>query len=180
MTIDGGANLQDVRFEEKTNFQNATISNNFDISGGTFSILDLTNAKVHGELLLGRYDPERNKVISAHYKNSNDVSLILANANVTSWGAAKDGWPAIKIAGFVYSYFEIFDLDQQSEIGEWGISTLLKNDKSGSLQPYEQYARSLGTRGFASEADDVRFAERQRERSTSIGLHWFLLTMSRW
>jgi hypothetical protein len=180
MTISGDANLRDVKFTGTTNFQNSSILNNLDISGGTFSILDMTNAKVVGEMFLGRYEPDQNTVISAHYKQNKDASLILANVNANSWGAGKDGWPLINIAGFNYSYFEIFDLGQPSEIGEWGISTLLKNDQSGSLQPYEQYATSLATRGFASQADDVRFAERERERSRSVGLHWLLLIMSRW
>jgi len=185
MKVDGDANIDGVYFANSTgptNFENATFKSLLDVSGSVFYSLDLTGATVAGELILGRNSEAKwSPNVAAWYLSphgKNDVQLTLRGTTVASWTANKDGWPLLYLAGFKYSYFNILELKDSTDIVDWGITTFLANDRSGSLQPYEQFAATLSARGFGSNADDVRYAERDYQRINSSGMQRLILTMS--
>ena len=153
------------------NMSSASIGSHPFLSGkaefaelANLSKLDLTGAKIKGELRLGSSADEN---INKSMLQNTSVGIL---QNTTTC-QDKLEW---EFEGFTYDRLGEFDYDERKS--SWFIDWLGK-DMSYSPQPYRYLAGVLRTAGHEDIADDILFASREREREASNWLEakWWKL-----
>jgi len=130
------------------------------IEDSTLPSLNLTGAKIHGALVLGR---QGYTSLSWH----SDSQLILRNTEVGAIQDLPNVWPEkLELDGFTYAHLGVVgaegDEDSADRDASWYIDWLARQVKY-SPQPYEQLASVLRKAGHAGKADDILYAGRNRE-----------------
>ena len=152
-----------------------------DILGGVLTTLDLSEARIVGDLRLGS---SSNQHISWNiYDDDGQIivpTLTLENTRVGTFHIIRESWPdhlQREFEGFTYG--RVVGLraeEQRGPSGDWLIKWL-KQDQTYSPQPYRQLADVLRAAGHEELADDILFANRDRERdiaNLSAFRWWFL------
>jgi uncharacterized protein YjbI with pentapeptide repeats len=152
--------MRDARFLKPIDFVFSKVGGNLDLRGAKVAGLDLTGARVDGELRLasGAWLPTWD----------DGARLVLRNTRV---GAVQDepgAWPKdLELDGFTYERFGGLGADPQAAVGTrrsmWFIDWL-KRDEPYTPQPYHQCAKMLREMGHPEMANDVLYAGRERER----------------
>jgi hypothetical protein len=177
--VDGHVIFQNSTFDDKLQMRYSRISASVYLNESVFDRVDLTGTKISGELQAGNNDadhliydckhgaPQRHPTqwSDAGPKDPGGVpKLVLRNTSVDTWKGWKDGWPSLDLQGFSYTQFRIEGIDSAADFGSWGIGWLAL-EQSHSFQPYQKYAETIGKLGLASQATDILFAGRERERA---------------
>lgn len=152
-------------------------------------LVDLTGAKIEGELHLASQVKDENGEYQTHAPTWHDKSrLVLRNAWVKSLQDVWPHWPTvIDIEGFVYeqptglrgdagaSSFSARDVD---DLMKW-VRRQKGSDSFYHAQPYAQLAHSLELVGRSSDANWVRFNAKKDEmlhKSTGFFRQLFMFT----
>ena len=174
------------------------IGSNLHVHGASLRNVDLEGARIDGDLRLGsssevQWNAHAPSPPCPRDNSSVPVGLKLRNATVGTLVDTESSWKNMvewESEGFTYSF-----LGKLNETGESNFSVSessssynrddkwfiewLEKDKSYSAQPYRQLASVLRAAGYDEKADDILFANRDRERSESgpSQFRWWLLTM---
>ncbi len=167
-------------FAEAVHLIFASIGSTLDLSGAKLSSLDMTGARVLGELRLGS---------GAHSEQTwqKESRLILRNAVV---GALQDrhedgAWPKyLDLNGFTYTRLGGFQSeeggsDMAARRAKWFIEWLEK-DQSYTPQPYHQLTNVLRAMGHREAVNAILYAGKERERHEARGLKWCGLSVLKW
>ena len=145
--------MRDIVLFEKASLIYLAVGGSLDLSGGWFSSVNLTGAKIGRALRLGsrtRRGPQW----------ADGASLILRNASVRDLqdrlecsnpqSECRRSWPMVlELDGFAYDNLSALDVDTQSDMAkrpaEWWTDWLAMQ-KDFSHQPYEQLALCFRTR----------------------------------
>lgn len=185
--------MKGAQFNKPVNLRSLAVGSNLDFQGATLSGLDLTGARIEGDLVLGYgcrwggsscQDKDKKKMIWKNYESYGGKhyppTLSLRNANVGVLRDTKDAWPPhLELDGFTYKRFESINKKTLYERGsKWFIYWLAK-DKSYSLQPYLHLAGILRSAGYVDTASDILYErhERQRKDPKLSWDKWLLLTL---
>ena len=153
------------------------INNNLDARGATLNGLDLRGARIEGELRLGLWGAKKTE-----WKGSSP-KITLRNARVGALQDTVDSWPdnlEREFGGFIYQRLGGFATSETEmpyhRESKWFIEWLAK-DKSYSPQPYRHLASVLRGAGHGEMADDILYANREREHRESgpSQLKWWFL-----
>jgi hypothetical protein len=156
------------------------IGGTLELRGAKVGGLDLTGARVDGELRLasGGWLPTWD----------DGARLVLRNTRV---GAVQDepgAWPKdLELDGFIYERFGGWGADPEVAVGKrrstWFVDWL-KRDEPYTPQPYHQCAKVLREMGHPEMANDVLHAGRERERKEAAQreehLRWIGLSVLSW
>ena len=161
----------------------ANIVGRLDARGSEFESLDLTGARIDGELVLG--SQEGTVTWTAHKDRTNSaysVQLKLQNTTIGVLQDTKTSWPpALELEGFTYNRLSVKGANEEDmphqRGSDWYIAWLAR-DNSYSPQPYRQLAGVLDASGYKDIANDILFANRERERTESNPSegNWWLLS----
>ena len=163
--------MQKAQITLRATLKSLRVNYNLDVRGAKLIVLDLTNARIKGELRLGP-SVDRNLDISW---------LDLRNASVGVLQDSKDAWPdklELELDGFTYKRFGAGGKEAPDKRGSKWFVNWLGKDKTYSPQPYRRLANVLHDTGLSNMADDILYASRERLRTdprTSWG-RWFLLS----
>ncbi len=139
----------------------AEIDGGLNLSGSTLASLNLTAARIRGELGL-------NTRKDTPTKWQEGANLTLRNTEVGALQDLPNTWPEnLDLNGFTYSHLGGFATGDGNDMATWDIAWLtewLEKQKSYSPQPYEQLASVLRRAGYEDKANDILYAGRQRER----------------
>ena len=133
--------------------------------------LDLTGARIEGELHLGLSDANIEwKSYTDENGDRQAPKLTLRNTSVGTLQDTKDTWPdhlEREFEGFTYDRLGGFGASEQDDPykreSSWFIEWLAK-DESYSPQPYRHLAGVFRAAGHEDMADDILVANRDRER----------------
>ena len=166
--VGGDVRIWAAHFKKRAHLAGLSVGSNFDMRGTTLNGLDLTDANIGGKLTLGSLGDKRMEWKSYEEKGGEVVvpNLWLRNASVVALEDTIDAWPSdLELDGFTYKRLGSGDTVTPDKRGvSWFIEWLAK-DKSYSPQPYQHLANVLRTTRFGGMADDILFANRERERS---------------
>ena len=178
-SIGGNLFLRNATFHKQVRLMFILVRSNLDVRGSTLKELDLSGAQIGGEFWLGQWGPKKTKWKGSFPK------LVLRNTSVGALQDTEDSWPdnlEREFEGFIYQRLGGFGVDEKEtpfqRSSEWFINWL-ERDKSYSPQPYLQLASVLRAAGYEDKADDILYANRERQRNlpeTSQG-RWFLLSL---
>lgn len=150
----------------------AEVGGDLILSGGEFGPVDFTATRVKGDLILAS-----ESLSLPRWRD--DAHLDLRNAAVGAIqdriAGKADAWPkSVQLNGFTYERLGgVGDAEKESDLARresaWFVDWLSR-DPTYSPQPYEQLARVLRESGQISEAYDVLYAGRERERRQTLGL----------
>ncbi|TAN46911.1 MAG: pentapeptide repeat-containing protein [Rhodospirillales bacterium] len=173
---DSGANFSGI------DLRGARIDGGLQIPGSLFNgEVDLSGATIKGEFIL-----DLNGTPPIWGENS---SLILLNTRIGALQAGeKDAWPwktgTLFLEGFTYDHLGGIRDAGMSSMADWEADRLtdwLARMPSFSPQPYEQAAKVLREMGHKDKAEDILFAERERERNERAkGWTWLGQSLLRW
>ena len=160
------------KFDELVDLSFLSVGANLDARGATLRRLDLTGARIEGELQLG--SPAEKKIDWKECKDENEPcqapKLVLRNTSVSTLQDTKDTWPdhlKREFEGSIYDRLGGLGASEQDDPYEqgscWFIEWLAK-DESYSPQPYRHLAGVLRTAGYEGMAVDILVANRDRER----------------
>jgi hypothetical protein len=165
-SIGGDLFMRDGRFLKPVDFIFSKMDGSLDLRGAEVARLNLTGARVDGELRLASGGWLPTWVDGAR--------LVLRNTRV---GAVQDErdprvWPNdLELDGFTYERFGGLGADPQAAVGtrgsQWFIEWLAR-DEPHTPQPYHQCARVLREMGHPEMANDVLYAGRERERKEAL------------
>ena len=161
----------------------ANIVGNLEARGSEFGSFDLTGTRIDGSLVLGTQNDTitwtaREELTSI----AHSAQLILQNTTIGILQDTKTSWPtALELEGFTYNRLgatgaNVEDMPHQRG-SNWYIAWLAL-DQSYSPQPYRQLASVLDSSGHKDMANDILFANRERERAGSYpsNCNWWLLS----
>lgn len=166
--------LNSIVARKDINLALAKIGSNLELSGTPGSLVDLSNTSVGGLFRLGtkattRWDP--------------NSTLSLRNANVGSVEDKRDAWPVnLELDGFTYTLLGGRTAEAKEDVMTREVSWFeewLAKQKNYSSQPYEQLANSFDKFGYKDKAREIRYASKERERSSASGLRWMSLFAQR-
>ena len=168
-SVAGSVLATNAKFGEMLNIPFVDIGSNLDVRATTVEIVDLTGAKINGELRLGSSDME--EITWRHSRQR--PKLILRNTQVTFLQDTKETWPDYlerELGGFTYKNFGGLGAEEQEIISDrdskWFINWLEKDD-SYSPHSYRHLSSVLRETGHEDIADAILFAGRERERRDS-------------
>jgi uncharacterized protein YjbI with pentapeptide repeats len=180
ISIGRSLNMRKADISCPINLTFAVISGSIDLRGAALAGLDLSGARVTGELRLASN--------SRSPTWSKNATLILRNARVGSVQNPPEAWPNnLDMAGFAYDRFGGFEGDPATPTGKrgskWFIEWLAR-DEPYTPQPYHQCAEVLREMGHPEMANDVLYAGRERERKEASErkeqLRWIGLSLLSW
>ena len=192
-SIEDNLLMQNVQFEQPAKLVSLTVKSNLDMRGATLSRMDLTDAQIERNLRLGfrcaqdsssckdqdKKIPKWKKYTDFRGK-SHAPKLILRNTSVGALLDTEDAWPdnlELEFDNFTYKRFDSNEKKTPYERGSvWFVEWLAK-DASYSQQPYLQLVRVLRSNGLNGMADDILYANRERERDNSTWPELGLLTI---
>jgi uncharacterized protein YjbI with pentapeptide repeats len=187
LQVGGSLFMRDIVLFERASLIYLAVGGNLDLSGGSFSSMNLSGAKVNQALRLGSRMRQRPEW-------EHGASLILRNASVRDLQDRLDcsdaeprcqgSWPMVlELDGFMYENLSALDVNTQSDMAvrraEWWADWLARQ-KEFSPQPYEQLAFVLQKLGQKDKAKDILYEAKDRERykAQPLGKTW--LTMQKW
>jgi hypothetical protein len=152
----------------------ATIGESLDLSDGTFTnYIKLADAQI-GTLYFGSTKEDPPQPLARWQDN---VEMNLHNAKIDVIPNMSAAWPQkLDLNGF--SYRSLNDPDDpisSSQIIQW-----FSKQGGYSAQPYEQLALVLQNLGLTTDATDVRYLGREKEREGSKGWRYLGLTSLNW
>ena len=177
--------LERAQFGKPVNLRFVQVGSNLDLRATQMIEIDLTSAKIVGDLRLGSANVREIEWGSGPETQDREKSpsIILHNASVGVLQDTQKSWPhelKRELQGFTYSSLGGFgasaqDVAQARE-SAW-FTDWLNRDSSFSPQPYQQLAQVLREAGHESMATDVLFASRVRERAdlNAGDLKWWIL-----
>ena len=169
--ITGKLLMQEAQFDKPANLTFLTVGSIFDVRSAVLRGLDLTGARIKRELWLGSADWQN--IEWKNYKDENENSrrpkLKLRNASVDILQDTEDTWPDSlerEFEGFKYQSLGGFGTNEKEtpykRSSEWFVNWLAK-DKTYSPQPYLHLASVLRAAGHDDKADEILYANRERE-----------------
>ena len=168
-TIGRSLFMRDAQFAHRAILASISVTSRLDARGAKLSVLDLTKARIEGELLLGP-SSDRKKDISRLELRNTSVGVLQDN---------KDAWPEhLELDGFTYKRFGAGGKEAPEKRGSDWFVTWLAKDKTYSPQPYRHLASVLRDSGLSDMADDILYANQESLRvdyRTSWG-RWLLLS----
>ena len=179
--------LQNTVFLEGTYFIYVKVGSSFDARGSVLRNVDLTGAKIEGELRLGSGSWTIEWIADENARNAEfGPTMLLRNATVGVLQDSKNSWPtSLELEGFSYRYLGGRGANEedlpQNRGSDWFIDWLSR-DASYSPQPYRQLASVFETLGYDSMAGDILFASLERERKEELKpwqFRWWLLSTLR-
>ena len=131
-----------------------------DISGSQLPSVNLTGAKIKGELIFGQQ--------KLPPKWQENTSLNLTNAYVGALNDHPEGWPnKLNLNGFNYDHFGGVMGESENNMASretpWLLSWLNKQELY-TPQPYQQLAYIIEKGGQKQKANEVLYASKERER----------------
>lgn len=136
------------------------------LSGGVFSLLDLTGARIKGELSFGVQG-----VLTIWKKGAR---LTLRNTEVGTLQENEGSWPdQLELTGFTYSRLGGYGTGSSGSMEKRDIKKLtawLEQQDHYSPQPYEQLAKVLRESGLKEKAREILYAGKERERREATGI----------
>ena len=180
----------------KVNVTSATIASNLDLSHVIFRPFPTSKASIKEVLSEEQRAPcpvnreELDAAIKLYTQHSNQrnpspPSVNLRHTKVGTLISTPDSWPGkandLHLGGFIYDQHIAPADDETADVRQWSVrdyADWLNKDPAISLQPYEQLASVLRTTGRISEADDVLYEGRERERENAKG--WRKLRLGMW
>jgi hypothetical protein len=157
----------------------ADIGGNLKISGGSLHGVDLTGAKLGGELQL---EPGKGGRIPW----SDDATLVLHNATARTINIAGGQWPArLDLRGFSYQFLVEGshlrgDPDRSAAKDVDLYLQWLGRSHPWSPQPYHYLAQLLTANGAREQAREIIFAGKEAERKRAGGWKYIIATLSLW
>jgi uncharacterized protein YjbI with pentapeptide repeats len=151
--------LRDAIFKKAIKCEFVQVGQNLDLRGAELSSLDLTGTSIGNELRLATPGWKPKWQQGSH--------LILRNVKVNALQETRDAWPEkLDLDGFQYQILGGLDgkVDIAARGTKWYMSWLAR-DKSYAPQPYAQLANVLQSMGYIVEANDIRYAGRERARA---------------
>jgi hypothetical protein len=166
----------------------AEIGGSLDLRSATLAALDLTGARIGGELHLasGGQLPIWNDRARLVLRNTHAAAV---QDDPCAW--PKDlpcAWPKdLDLDGFSYERLGGLGADPEAAIvqrgSQWFVDWLAR-DQPYTPQPYEQAAKVLREMGHLETANDLLYAERERERDEAWQhgdkARWFGLSLLKW
>ncbi len=166
--IGGDLFMRGADFEGPINFIFLNVGSNLDVRRSKLWQLDLTGASIKGELRLGS-----SSMKDIEWKDS--PRLTLRNTSVGTLQETVATWPARldrELEGLKYERFGGFGKGEKegpSERGSKWYIEWLEKDKSYSPGPYRHLAGVLRVAGYGDIANDILYANRERERNLAWG-----------
>jgi hypothetical protein len=186
------------RFEKEVNLSNARIGGELDLSGATFEFVQADNTRARSirisgtsmkginlagasvETYLGLFPCRKKDFCGPQNKPLNDwdyMNLRSAQVGVIEDVPEGDNWPGrLSLDGFTYQHLGTFGTGRESN---WYVKWLSR-DHDFSPQPYQQLAKAFRDIGAYSNANDVLYAGRERERAEATPLRSFGLWLLKW
>jgi uncharacterized protein YjbI with pentapeptide repeats len=152
--------LRDSTFDRELSIILSKVDGSMTLENAHISSLNLSATSIGGELSLERMQWQRNGQIK------------LRNTSVGTVADDKDAWPSdlrVSLGGFVYQRWgglneeAVSPDDKPAKHPVGWYSRVVERNNVYSKQPYEQLAGVLKVSGYADAADDILFAEKQRE-----------------
>ena len=179
--IEGDLIMREAEFNRPANLAFLTVSSTLNARGATLSGLDLTGARITGELQLGA--SSNKKIEWKGYKGlkrkTHAPQMTLRNARVGTLQVTKDAWPlSLELDGFIYKRLgvdrEKTFIKRSDQYIEW-----LAKDKTYSPQPYLHLASVLRADGHEEMADKILYENRECElRGLNLWqLRWWVLSV---
>ena len=163
-SVGGSLLMANATIRQNVNFRFLGVGRNLDSRAARLRRLDLTGAHIGGTLRLGD-----EQLPMVHWEEKGE--LILQNASAGILRDRNDSWPEdVRLDGFVYGRLDRLG-DMVQEGGDW-FKKWLERDRLYSTQSYRQLASVLRDAGYEEMADDILFANRERERSEADVLGW--------
>ena len=188
-TIGGNLLMREAMFDREADFIFVSVASNLDMSGSTFSTIDLTGADIGVEL---RFGTDNLDVNWTHNVMDNktppaEIQLTLKNTHVGVLHDTKGSWPdKLELDGFSYSSLGGLDTDYGNgplkRGSDWYATWLLK-DSTYSPQPYRHLSNVLFASGYRQMGEEILFAGRERERTKELTYatpRWWLLSALRY
>ena len=173
-TIRNNLTMDEANFEKETNMTFLDIGSNLFIRGGSLWNLDLTGARIKGELVLGSSDSRikwRSSIDEDADSCCNPPRINLRNTVVGILQDTKDSWPdnlKREFDGFTYAYLGGVELSGGETPYTRGVSWFkewLDRDESYSPQPYNHLAKILSTSGHRDMANEILYTNREHQRA---------------
>ena len=157
--------IQSAFFDQPVSFANVIVGSSLAMNNVSFTSLDFTGAEIKDVLDLDMFGNTRWKNYKDKDGNVHQPKLTLRNASVGLLRHTKYAWPdSMELHGFTYKRIggngEKGPYDEGSD---WFIKWLAK-DKPYSRQPYLHLAGVLRAAGHDDMADEILYANRERER----------------
>ena len=173
-TIGGHIEMDESIFNGKLDMASVSVGTNMNARGVTLNELDLTESNVKGAFRLGAL-PEK----KINWKGETP-KLGLRNASVGTLHDTEDAWPEhLELDGFTYKRFAADGKEAPVKRANYWFIKWLEKDKTYSPQPYRHLASVFRDSGLSDMADDILYANRERERAqpdTSLA-RWTILTL---
>ena len=158
-------------FADEVNLAYSNIEGNLSLFGGSFESVDLTGAKVLGEMSLG--------APAARWGRASHLNL--SNTEVAVVNDLPDAWPdALVLEGFTYARLGGSETEDGDDLADRNVDWFkdwLRKEERYSPQPYEQLATVLRDAGHGDKASDILYASRQRSWGNSSGFQRISLTL---
>jgi len=171
--VSGELVLTSSAFVKSLSLSNASITSDLDLSGAVLGYVELTGAHVGGVLYL--YRPGRQPVSWVA-----PSTLLLRNARSDAfWIEGLPGMKNLELEGFNYGRIKVLG-DKSGDDSDYITSTLLawlNRDSSYSPQPYHHLASTLDKSGDSDIANEIRYANKERQRRLSTGSAWWGLSI---
>ena len=185
-SIKGSLLLQIANFDKPATWFSLRVGSDLNARGATFRRLYLSGAQIKGELLFGLWQWRMGLLQwrkKTEWKGSSP-KLTLRNTSVGALQDTEDSWPdklERELEGFNYQRLGgLGTSDNETPYersSDWFVEWLRK-DKTYSPQPYLHLAKVLRAAGHDDKADEILYANRERQRKlpeTSWG-RWLLLS----
>ena len=206
INVDANVYMNSGIFERIVRLRNAKIGHNLYLLTTHFFRLDLSGTNITGELNTG-YGGEENRPTWRGRSNNEPAAFVLRNTSAGALLGWWNDWPVLRLEDFTYNHIKIDSPGAKlMDMGSWGIGWIAHDHvvpivepkdistdecpdqkydwpqpyQDFSFQPYRQYADAIAKVGETTQADDVLFAGRERERLNASGWHWWVLTMARY
>ena len=165
-----------------------SIGAHFDTRGARLTALDLTGARLDGDLIL-KADDDLPEVRWSPHKTTDGTTLkpklTLRNTKIDGLQDSVDSWPShldYELDGLTYERIGTTAGDNRENTYGRGRSWFrgwLDRDKGYSPQPYRQLAMVLRSAGYTDMANSILFDGRERERGEigPLAARWWLLSI---